>query len=147
MKALFPNSTKLGLSSFYCISFSFLGLSNIPLLKCSRGGNGYAKLAISCENSHSADAAGLRSNSLKRKHFPAGCNNKKMSVPKQQPGQAPPKEVVVEVCEKATETTPSLLDFDLDDDFYFPDDRALWNHCQDDFSEDYEGRIIEKSIF
>ena len=50
--------------------------------------------------------------------------------------------IEVEMCEKATETTPSLLDFELDLDSCFDESSAFWNEPeedddQDSYSEDY----------
>ena len=102
------------------------GLTNIPLVKSNGGGGRYAKLAISLE-SHS-DRGGLL----------AGVEADGSSVGSQ----------VIEVSDKATETTPSLCQYTDDEeesygqtlleDYYDPD---LHDHLQcydNDFSDSFD---------
>ena len=103
-------------------------------MKCGRGRDRgrYAKLAISLENTSSdinssADASGC---SPKRQFLVTPPTSTTPSPP---PTTLAPSlvsvSVTVEVCEKATETTASLLDYDGDSSYFDDELDPFWDDC------------------
>ena len=88
----------------------------MPLVKASsRSNHGYAKLAISLDSNSDDNGNPLR--------------------PKKKPS-------VVELCDKATETTPSLFQFEIDDMVLA--DQNIWDEGAEEYnSSDYEGTCLK----
>lgn len=103
------------------ITSGFSGLSSLPIVKNTRSGghnNGYAKLAISLESNSGEDSLATSAG----KHWKK-TNRKGV-------------EEMVEMCEKSTETTPSLLDYDSNDDnFYLEDFDGYYDDSLSDYDE------------
>lgn len=106
--------------------FSSSGLFIAKNTRSSGGGHNYAKLAISLESNSSGGQDSLQS-SLTKKHLKK--TNKKGV------------EEMVEMCEKSTETTPSLMDFDVNDDNFYLEEYQGYYDNDDSLSDYDEGKF------